>query len=48
LILSGLTAKRAENVSAVAVIESFAKGRGFGSAEDVDAHLDEERKSWER
>jgi hypothetical protein len=49
LILSGLTGQeKQEKLSAVALIGSFPRGRGFGSAEDVDAYLREERDSWER
>jgi len=35
-------------LSAIGLLESFAKERGFKSADEVDAYLREERDSWDR
>ena len=35
-------------LSAIGLLDSFAKERGFKSADEVDAYLREERDSWDR
>ncbi len=35
-------------LSATGLLESFAKERGFKSADEIDAYLREERDSWDR
>ncbi len=49
LILSDLAAAKQEGkLSAVALLKSFPKGRGFKTEEEVEAYLREERESWDR
>jgi len=48
LILSGLTTEGGKKASAVELLESFPKGRGFKTSDEADAYLRKERDSWER
>lgn len=49
LILNDLAvANREEKLSAVALLKSFPRGRGFRNTEEVDVYLAEEHDSWDR